>query len=80
MCSFIEENTIIAYEYSLWLNKKIYGSKNKPKNLLWLKNWEKLFEDSYERAAFSSFLCTKVGQKWLTTDFGKLYLKWQMEV
>jgi hypothetical protein len=79
MCSFIESNTVIAYEYSIWLNKRIYGSKNKPKDPLWVKNWEKLFEDSYERWLFSSFVGTRAGQKWLTTEFGRLYLKWQEE-
>ena len=79
MCPFIEDNTIIAYEYSLWLNKKIYGSKSRIKDSLWIKNWEKLFKDYHEGWLFSSFLSTKVGQKWLTTEHGKLYLRWQEE-
>lgn len=69
-------DTIEALEFKYGLNKFLRKYMN---NHRCITVWDCYFADSITYEKFSSFLRTKTGQKWLKSDLGKGYLKWQGE-
>ena len=77
METFLENNALARLEYAQWLNKCIYGSKTKIDNLMWHKKWEEFFSNPGEVYNFQEFLKSSTGLKWLKSNQGTLFKKWQ---
>lgn len=44
---------------------------------LYSEKFDKIFANSDFIIQFNQFLATEVGQKWLTSEYGKKYIEWQ---
>ena len=75
--SFLSENITAQILYREWFNEKIFGSRSIITNRYYSQKLEKIFNNNSDLYDFEIFLLGTTGKKWLKSEQGKLYQKWQ---